>query len=88
MYSTHYYRKNLHVLKTVPSPNHSVVLAAVQSDKLICMEDIVKNVLLNKDNDTVNNAVEVGHLLKDLLNYEFIGEVHGLKIEKFLKNQG
>ena len=85
MFATAYYRKFIKDWQAVSSPNYSVVLKAVPSGKLMYIEDIVKLVLNDKENDTVKSGREVESVLKSLITDGFVGEAHGLKIEKFIK---
>ena len=81
-----YFKKPIHLWKDVPSPNHSIILDSIPKNELITSNNIIRNVLENKNNDLVKKSGEVESLLKDLVSWRMVGEVYGLRIEKFLKD--
>jgi hypothetical protein len=85
-FHTHLFRKFIPKHKVVGSVQESIVFNGVPQGKLVCMEDIVRNVLADKNNDgLIKNGREVENVVKGLLENDFLGEAYGLKLEKFIK---
>lgn len=83
-FEKHYFRRNMHEWKNSPSANHSVVLHGVTLGKLVTLDEIVNNVLSNKDNDSVKNKRQVETLLADLIKDGGVTELHGERIYHWL----
>lgn len=85
IYDTVYFRKEPHLWTPLANPSSSVVYNALVPSRLNYVDDITDKVLKNKDNDEVKSGIQVRTILANLVKDGFVGEVHGIKLEKFLK---
>lgn len=85
-FQTHFFKKEIHQWKDVPSPQHSIVLKAIPRGELVTLNTVVGNVMSDKDNDLIRKAGEVYSYLNDLVKGKYIAEVHGERLFKFLKD--
>ena len=85
MFETAYYKKFIKPGQTLRSPNESVVFKAIKPGRFMYLEEIKSAVLADKENDSVKSGTAVCDVLGWLITNNFVGEIHGLKIEKFLK---
>lgn len=86
MFNTHYARLFIKEGRTLTSANDSIVFKAIPQGKLVCADDIVRNCMGDKENGgLIKNLKDVEGVLKGLIENKWVAEVHGIRIEKFLK---
>lgn len=85
LFHTHFYKKDIHQWKDVPSPQHSIVLNAIPNGELVTKKTIVNNVMIDKDNDLIKWANDVGPYLTDLVRDGYVGEAVSERIYRFIK---
>jgi hypothetical protein len=85
LFHTHFYKKDIHQWKDVPSPQHSIVLKAIPNGELVTKKTIVNNVMVDKDNDLIKWANDVAPYLNDLVLGGYVAEIHSERIYKWVK---
>lgn len=85
IYDTAFFRKEPHLWTTLTNASSSIVYNALCPSRLNYVDDITDRVLKNKDNEEIRSGVQVRTILANLVKDGFVGEVHGIKLEKFLK---
>lgn len=82
-----YLKKPRHVWSNAQSPSQSVLLTALPEGEILHLDTIVKNILSNKDNDSLKNERDIKICLSDSIKQGFIVEVVGESLWRLFRDK-